>query len=421
MQELTLTWGAWHGDAPLRLTVPEDWSVNVLTGRAPSALSGAEVREAFAHPIGSPPLRILAAGKPSAAIVIDDLSRPTPTAELIPLILDELLRGGLSREAITVVIGSGTHRPATQEEIVKKVGPACSGAIRVVPHDAARGMVWHGRSPRGTPVTVNPVIAGSALTIGVGAICPHPIAGFSGGSKTIVPGVCGIETAQALHDYQPGARLPGESLTNAFRQEVDAVAALVGLQYVVNVVLTPARRIAAVFAGSPGAAYAEGVAFARRAYTVAPPTDADIVIANAYPFDTSFKVMWRGCWPLELARPGSSKVLLGAAPDGLGSHAEAGSGPDSWSGAARWFRAPQPRAIAAALRMLRAKARRRAIDYLILCPGIDEATLRRAHPRTALFHAWEPLREQLLLRHRIPAVRVAVYPYAPLQMPQRAD
>ena len=119
---VTVRSGAWHGDKELTLNFPASWEVEVLAPNDAPALSDAQIERAFAEPIGTPRIAELAKGRKSAAIIVDDLSRPTPAAKIIPFLLRELAAAGVPKSEIRFVVGPGSHRPLTDAEIPKKLG-----------------------------------------------------------------------------------------------------------------------------------------------------------------------------------------------------------------------------------------------------------------------------------------------------------
>lgn len=163
------------------------------------------MREKLNRPIGSLPLREIAKGKTRAVIIVDDLTRPTPAADLLPLLIAELGQAGLNEQAITILLAGGTHPPASAEEMRKKVGTNLSPAVRVMAHDRRGDLIDLGKSPAGLPIWVNRTVMECNLKIGVGCIYPHPIAGFSGGAKIVLPAICGVETIRMMHDYLRGS------------------------------------------------------------------------------------------------------------------------------------------------------------------------------------------------------------------------
>ena len=118
---VTMPSRAWYGDIDLTLQFPDTWTVHVLPPKDAPKLDAAGIEAAFANPIGTKRIAELAQGKRSAAIVVDDVSRPTPAAEVIPYVLAELAEAGIPQREIRFVIGGGSHRPQTREEMEKKV------------------------------------------------------------------------------------------------------------------------------------------------------------------------------------------------------------------------------------------------------------------------------------------------------------
>ena len=145
MTTIRLPWGAWYGDETRELPVPDRWRVTVPPMPSAPALSEAALRRALATPIGSPPLRELARGKQSAAIVVDDLTRPTPASVILPLVLDELRAGGIEAGAVRVLLGFGGHRALGRPELLHKLGPLRRRAHRHQSHAlrAPRGVRDH--------------------------------------------------------------------------------------------------------------------------------------------------------------------------------------------------------------------------------------------------------------------------------------
>ena len=135
----TVLSGAWYGDNELTLNFPTGWEVEMLTLKDAPAMSKNQIEQAFANPIGTPRIAELAKNKKSAAIIVDDLSRPTPAATVIPFLLRELTSAGVPKSEIRFVVGGGSHRPLTDEEIAKKVGADISTEYEVTSHNFMGG------------------------------------------------------------------------------------------------------------------------------------------------------------------------------------------------------------------------------------------------------------------------------------------
>jgi nickel-dependent lactate racemase len=420
MHKVTLPSAAWFGDRTVEIAFPSTWDVTVVGRKEVPALSTGEMMERLRHPFGTPPLSELARGRRRAAILIDDMTRPTPTADILPLILEELETAGMGRDAATVFIASGAHHVATRDEIARKVGGALEGGITVVPHDSDADTVRLGKTDGGTPVFVNRAVMECDLKVGVGGIYPHRCAGYSGGAKIVAPGICGTETIRYLHDYFPGGGSEGGNLGNRMRLEMETVARKVGLDFIVDAVLNQERRVAGLFAGDMTLAFREGAAVADDLYGVGPLRDADVIVSNAYPFDTALQYFNRGFWPFAGARRGVTKVVVGAAPMGRGYHR---LGPFDrplrervWR-RIREFRPADGRHWRAGMRILRNITSRWRHDFLVWSPGLTREELLATYRNAVYSDTWDGILETLLRRHPGDAVKVAVYPCAPLQTP----
>lgn len=417
---ITLNSRAWHGDTPITLDFPVRWDIAVHGPQAGPTMTPAAVRDALLRPIGAPALRELAAGKHRAALIVDDLTRPTPAALILPFLIDELCAAGLSPESIVVVLAGGTHAPASASDIAQKTGALPPG-IRAVAHDSTRDLIDCGRTRRGLPLFVNREVMACDLKIGVGCIYPHPAAGFSGGSKILVPGVCGMETVRAMHDDLQSAERRGGSLASEMRQELEDVSARLGMNWIVNGLLNEERGLAELVAGDPIEAHRAGVARAKLSCSVPPPADADVVVADMYPFDADLQFAAdRGLWPLLSARRGASRVILAACPRGIGHHSLY---PVQNAFVARVLR----RLSRLRLRDLRRpleKVRNAAklltqgnVPVLALAPGLSDAELATVFKRASRFSEWRNLRTALEQRHSATGVKVALYRCAPLLLP----
>jgi nickel-dependent lactate racemase len=413
---------AWHGDSTLTLSFPKAWKVKVIGQQPLPALADAEIQRALNQPIASPPLSVLAQGKSRAAILIDDLSRPTPTARLLPLICTELFAAGLTPEQITIVIAGGTHAPGSDEDILKKTGSGLPAAVRILIHDCRHTWTAAGTTRHGTPIQVHPAVLESDFKIGVGCIYPHPAAGFSGGAKILVPGAAGYETIRSLHDQRRGAQVRAGSITSDFRQEIEEITAWLGLDFIVNVTLNQDREISAVFAGDHIQAFEQGVGYAKRAYAVEQCPQADIVIADMYPFDADLQVAFdRGLWPVELAPRKASKVLLASCPQGMGGH-------DLFPVANPFFARLKRRlktfrlsgllSLDVRIRAVKKILFHRTLQLLVVSSGLKESDLKKALPKAKLATGWEEALNLLIEKHGDhEPVTVAVYCCAPLMLP----
>ena len=424
MNDVLLRTKAWFGDETLAIDFPPSWKVVEVGPPDNPGLTLQAMQEALSRPIGTPRLCEIAKGKTKAVIVVDDLTRPTPAADLLPLLVEEVTRAGIPPRAITIMLAGGTHPPASAEEIMKKVGSALSPEIRVMAHDSSRDLVDLGVSPGGLPLQINRTVMECDLKIGVGCIYPHPIAGFSGGAKIILPAVCGIETTRMMHDYLRGSRERGGSIQTELRTDMVAVARKVGLDFIANVTLNQRREINGLFVGDVAQAHEEGVRSAQRMYSVSVLPDADVVVADMYPFDTSWQFAQdRGMWPIERARPGASRVVIAACPLGLGTHELFPVASPLWSRVVRrltHFRLAdlhQPfEKVRTVVKLLQQKQQ----QMMVLSPGLKPYDLKSMFPHAQWYGDWATLKAALLARHGEGRVTVGVYRCAPFLIPSGA-
>lgn len=420
-QVVQLRSGAWHGDALISLNVPAAWELIECSPTLQQPLTEAEVAERIRNPIGARPIADLAADRTSAVILVDDLSRPTPVSALLPPILAELYRGGILESNITIVVAGGTHQPDSPADIAQKLGPELTGRMRVIAHDCGKDLVYLGESPHGIPIWINQFVMAADLKIGVGAIYPHPAAGYSGGAKILAPAACGLETIRRLHDdLRPAWRRGGE-LETELRSEIEVIAERAGLDMVVNAVLNPERQVAELFAGHPVQAHRRGVAYLERYYRASAAPDADVVIADMYPFDLNLQFAYdRGLWPVLGRGPNVSIVAIAACPRGIGGHALYPVENSLTTRIGRRLRNFHPdvlRDLPARLRVAQDLLAQNRLELLVLSPGLQATALNKVFARAQLYPHWDGLLLALQQRHRSQAkVKVALYRCAPLML-----
>ncbi len=289
----TVRSGAWYGDGELTLNFPAGWEVEMLNQKDAPALSNKQIEQAFAEPIGIPPITELAKGKKSAAIIVDDLSRPTPAYQVIPYLLRELTIAGVPKSEIRFVVGVGAHRPITEDEMAKKVGTDIAAEYEVTNHNfLSSDLRALGNLENGTPVYINRIVADSDFKICIGGIYPHSSVGFSGGAKLIVPGTAGFSTMYYFHSFPQGrgpAVIEGQSDEPDRRDTIEMAAAALGLDAIANVVLNSRREICGLFVGDFIKAHRKGAHFALDTYRTeiseSTRSGSDLVVINSYPLD----------------------------------------------------------------------------------------------------------------------------------------
>ncbi|NIM92115.1 MAG: nickel-dependent lactate racemase [Anaerolineales bacterium] len=280
------------------------------------------VRKALADPISSPRLCNLAYNRQSAAIVISDITRPCPTQRLLPHILDELKSAGINERDILIIVALGTHRRMKEAEIASMVGPTIINRIRVINHDP-EDTVRLGISSAGTPVEIFRPLTEVDLRICIGNIEYHYFAGFSGGSKAIVPGCASKATITANHAkmFHPNATA-GMIDSNPVRADIEEGAAFMGSDFILNVILDHDHRIIDAVAGNAIEAHRKGCEIVKEQRAVLIPKKAEIVLASAggYPEDINLYQAHKG---LENARyfvqKGGQIIFVAECKEGFGS------------------------------------------------------------------------------------------------------
>ena len=403
-QRITTLVSAFFGDNEIELWFPENWQIKEcrMAGHDRTPLSDEEMREALRNPIGAPRLQELAKGKKQVCILFDDLPKPTPASHIMPFVLEELHAGGISDEQIRFLCAPGAHRPLTRPELVAKLGEEIVRKYPIYNHSIWENLVYMGETSRGTPVHVNREFASCDLRVGVGGIIPHILAGFAGGAKLVMPGVCGIETIAHHHKTMRENAGRGRIEGNVFRLDLEEVARLAGLHFKVDAVLNNRREVVGLFAGDFVAEHRAGVELARQVYRTEIATDVDVVVTNSYPDESQpYRATW--CVPLSL-REGGDVVLLAYSLLGQTLHQWVGRFGTDYGG-----RGYDPGAQYANLE--------RAGRVIVLSPypsKYDQSQFGPANKVTWCCSWGEALAE--LAGKRGPGTKVAIYPCAPIQM-----
>ena len=283
------------------------------------------VRKAMAAPIGSPRLSELARGKKTATIIVSDHTRPVPSKHILPFMLAELREGNPDID-ITLLIATGFHRATTREELAAKVGEELASREKFVCHDSrdASSNVEIGVLPSGARLVIDRLAAETDLLVAEGFIEPHFFAGFSGGRKSVLPGVCDQVTVLGNHCSKfidsPYART-GILEGNPLHTDMVAAAKLAKLQYIVNVVIDEDKKVAAAFAGDPLQAHEAGCSFLKGYCRVKPQKKGDIVITSngGAPLDQNVYQSVKGLTAAEAAAaPGAVLIISSRCNDGVG-------------------------------------------------------------------------------------------------------
>ena len=290
-----------------------------------AAKSEAElVKDALAHPIGSKTLRELAVGKKKVTLVTSDHTRAVPSKLTLPILLEEI-RAGNPDADITILIGTGLHRPTTEAEQRRMFGDAIVDNEKIAVNNAFEpdDFVKVCDLPSGAEFFCNKIAVDCDLLVCEGFIEPHFFAGFSGGRKSILPGICNAATVNENHSYKAIASpyaATGVLEHNPIHEDMVYAARKVNVQFIMNVALNAEKKVIAAFAGDLEQAHAEGVAFVR-SLAQCPSVEGDIVITSngGYPLDQNLYQSPKAVATAEACcRDGGVIIMCASCCDGMG-------------------------------------------------------------------------------------------------------
>lgn len=279
------------------------------------------IQHAMKNPIGSPPLKEIVKQGDSVVIITSDISRPCPSAKLLPFVLEELGAARIPDEDITIVMGLGLHRLMTAEEISQAISTQIAKRYRVINHDAS-DTIRVGVTAAGTPVEFFRPVVEADTRICLGNLEFHYFAGYSGGAKALFPGVASRASVTANHAMMTrGEAAAGRIDDNPVRIDIESAAAMVGVDFILNVILDAHHRVVAAVAGDVTEAHRAGCQMVASRGMVQIPRQAEIVVASAggYPKDINF---YQAHKALESAkyfvREGGVIILVAACTEGIG-------------------------------------------------------------------------------------------------------
>jgi nickel-dependent lactate racemase len=283
------------------------------------------IRKKIESPIASPSLHELIRSKQpqNIVIIVSDITRPGPFALLLKILLQELLSYGVSQDSIHIQIANGTHRKLTESEMRYHYGDWVVDDFSIANHDCrADDLVSLGTMKSGNELRVNKKVAEADFIITIGVISPHYFAGYSGGRKSILPGVCGYETirhnhSNIIHSYAALGKLDG----NKIHLEMAEAAAKVGVNFTLQAVLNHKKELVQCFAGALNDAFYEGVKFFNESSSVkfSQKADALIVSAGGYPKDLNFYQSQRALNnTFDLVKDGGTVILVTESRENMG-------------------------------------------------------------------------------------------------------
>ena len=318
-----------YGKGKIAVEIDEGRVAGVLSKKQAAVIKHPEqaILAALEHPIGCGPLSGLCGPGKSACVVVSDITRPVPNSVILPVLLGYLESNGVRRPDITLLIATGMHRPVEDEELVELLGKEIAGSYKIESHNPDRESALEhlGFTTQGIEVKVNKTYVQSDIKILTGLIEPHFMAGYSGGRKSICPGISSLESLRFSHgidclehDSARNCVLPG----NPFHDEALEAAKAAGCDFIVNVVLDEGRAITGVFAGDMEAAHHAGCDFVDRHFKAQVSAPAEVVLTSnaGYPLDINFYQTVKGLvGALPAVVEGGTIIIASRCPEVLGS------------------------------------------------------------------------------------------------------
>jgi lactate racemase len=271
--------------------LPTTWQVltNVVPDSGPVGKTIYQmVSESVANPIGSLPLEKLVKATDKIVVIVDDFARPTPKNKLLTCLIDHLGKFGVKDDQVDVLFGTGTHRPLSEHEVELAMGKELQERIRHTIHDCrSTNLVSIGRLKTGGEIKVNPLLTEADFRIAIGSIVPHPMNGFGGGGKAILPGVCGYQTVRDHHisyAFVKGAFI-GNTKENPFYETVCEAARLGNLNFIINAVYNFRGEVKEIVSGHFIEAHRRGMEMSQKELSVGIDEYADVSIVSAFPLE----------------------------------------------------------------------------------------------------------------------------------------
>lgn len=316
-----------YGKKGLEINLPEEG----LTIIEPEFVPGlSDEKKTFIHslrhPIGSPSLKELVKPKDSVAIVFSDITRPVPNRKIIPWLLEELCE--VSKDRVVLINATGMHRANTIEELTDMLGDEVVRNYRIINHNAQQKntMLCLGKTRTGGEVWINSDYIRADVKILTGFIEPHFFAGFSGGPKSVLPGISGEQTVMHNHGFNmlnnPKANW-GITYGNPVWEEIREVALMTRPTFIINVTMNKERKITGIFSGEMNLAHQKGVEFTRKIAMRPVPHLFDLVITtnSGYPLDLNLYQTVKGMSAAsQIVKKGGAIIAVSECSDGIPEH-----------------------------------------------------------------------------------------------------
>ncbi|MBT3362747.1 MAG: DUF2088 domain-containing protein [Chloroflexi bacterium] len=312
---------AWDDPRDVDFPLPDNWDVKVnnIAGYNRPALTDDQIKTSITTLMGTAPIREQAKGKKEVVILFDDMTRITRAAKIVPHILEELALAGIKDDQIRFMAATGTHGPMNRWDYAKKLGADIVARYPVYSHNPYENCVYVGTTSRGTKVHINAEVMHCDFKIGIGSVTPHGFAVFTGGGKIMLPGVASLDTVHANHSIPITPQDRKDYGINPRRCDMEEVAAMTGLNVLVECIVNMRGDSVEIFAGAETEAAEAAVEVAKTHYITPKATDKDIVIANAYIKSSEAGGVIKGA-AVSLKDSGGDIVTIANSPSGHVNH-----------------------------------------------------------------------------------------------------
>ncbi|MFX1297466.1 MAG: lactate racemase domain-containing protein [Promethearchaeota archaeon] len=399
-----IPWAAWREPEFLEISFPDSWEISLckMNGADNPELTGDKIKESILNPIGTSRLSELAKGKEKIVIVVDDMTRTTPISKIIPYVLEELEKTNIEKEQIIILLAIGAHKPLNRNDCILKLGKEIVDTMKFENHHPYENLTRVGESSMGTPIDINTTYYNADLKIAIGGVIPHPLAGFGGGAKIVLPGVCGIRTLYGNHEAGMRGVGGGIGKITDIRKDIEETAEKVGLDFSINIIYTEMGKIGDIFSGHFIKAHRKAMEIAKDVYSTKITLDNHICFFNSFPEDSELNQAQYKAFNFLMTAPNKiinregAIVLMSASYEGRGYHsliAETG---------AKLYKNLKESVV------WRAFVKKRKVFFY--SPNINEFDLHHFFPESVkLFKDWNSLIEELE-KHYGDAPKAAIIP-----------
>ena len=316
-----------YGKRHIELFLKEKNILKVLNSEEQEVLLKPEnkLRDLLKNPIGSSPLRelIQQKGAQKILIIVNDITRPTPYKIISTTLLNELKEAGIKKNNIIFMVATGIHRDNYKEELSNIFGEDIISNYKFINHNAdSPNLHYLGKLKSGNELWVNSLVSETDFIITTGVIVPHYFAGFSGGRKSILPGICGRKTIEVNHAQMVHLNARAANLkNNPVHEEMQEAAEKVGVDFNINVVTDEKHNIVEIVAGELLKSWLKGVEVCKKTYLYSIKQKAEVVIVSTggYPKDINVYQAQKALDnAYQAVKPGGTIILLAECTEGYG-------------------------------------------------------------------------------------------------------